>query len=307
MKVLLLNDNPIIDKLVTLSAQKRDDDLIKVTEDLAFEAGYYDLLVIDESSASVHLPSEEAEHVTYGYTLFIASRGTAVPDMYDQVLYKPFLPMELLRIFKKAADIALLKPLEVLEKEEIFVESEELEAPFMLDTPFDDDDLVAEEEEVVLSILKNDDIQEVKELLDNVDETQLAKHDSTIEESEYVSEAGFSDLEVQINRALEALSQEDLSLTLDEEILYESEHKQFASEEEEASIWDAGEPEENEDYSDLPEAEAESVLNDIEKPEPNAKGAKALKEMFEMLADPEIAAGLRAMNVSVNISFGEKS
>ena len=108
MKVLLLNDNPVVDRLVTLSAEKRQDDLVKVSGHDALEAGYYDFLIVEESSAASHLPEAIGDNVKYGYILFIASRAAAVPDIYDATLSKPFLPTELLGVFQKADDLAEL-------------------------------------------------------------------------------------------------------------------------------------------------------------------------------------------------------
>jgi len=306
MKVLLLNDNPIIDKLVTLSAQKRGDDLVKVSDNRALEAGRYDLLIIDESSASSHLPSDAAIHMEYGDTLFIATRATAVPDMYDQILYKPFLPMELLGVFKKAEDIAARQRVEIQKVEEIpsHKEDEEgLEDSFLLDTPFEDDDLMPDEK--ASGVLNNMDIHEVQELLDDVENDE----DSIIREFEEVvqhpdAQSDITDLEAQINQALEALSQEDLMHTVYEEILFDSSAETYDSEEE-VSIWDATDQEDdidNEMNYDEPAEGTEDAGREVS----GNKGVQALQEIFRMLADPEIAASLHTMNVSVKISFGEK-
>ena len=49
MKILLLNDNPVVNKLVTLSAQKTSDELDFAlhVEDVAYTS--YDLVVVDDS------------------------------------------------------------------------------------------------------------------------------------------------------------------------------------------------------------------------------------------------------------------
>ena len=100
---------------------------------------------------------------------------------------------------------------------------------------------------------------------------------------------------------MEALSQEDLLRTVDEEILFDGMEASVG----ETSIWDAEKTPEDETYFSDP-AEEERTFDEHTSTEANAKGADALQQMFKMLADPEIAASLRAMNVSVNISFGEK-
>ncbi len=50
MKLLLLNENPVVTKLVTLSAQKTGDELVSATNVDDIEEGHYDLLIVDDGS-----------------------------------------------------------------------------------------------------------------------------------------------------------------------------------------------------------------------------------------------------------------
>ena len=52
MKILLLNDNPVVNKLVTLSAQKTSDELDVVNSIDDIDSRSYDLLVVDDTSYS---------------------------------------------------------------------------------------------------------------------------------------------------------------------------------------------------------------------------------------------------------------
>ena len=311
MKVLLLNDNPVVDRLVTLSAEKRKDDLVKVKGHNALEAGHYDLLIVEESSAASHLPEEIADNVKYGYTLFIAARATAVLDMYDSTLSKPFLPTELLGVFQKADDLAELKhadPEDENREDELF--GDEIEELSVLERPFDEDDLLAEDEddllaededEILESILNDDDVQAVQDLLGDFEEDEQSVEEIHADEE-------IIDLDEQITRAMNALSQEDLARTVDEEILFDIANEAEGLETD-TSIWDA--VDNSDDYKDtstfeeiLPEAPTDT--EHFSEPEPTEKGSEALQKILGMLADPEIAASLKAMNITVKISFGDK-
>jgi len=52
VKILLLNDNPVVNKLVTLSAQKTSDELDVVNSIDDIDSRSYDLLVVDDTSYS---------------------------------------------------------------------------------------------------------------------------------------------------------------------------------------------------------------------------------------------------------------
>ena len=58
MKILLLNNNPVVNKLVTLSAQKTSDELDVVDNLDDIESNKYDLLVIDDTLYSEEIMQE---------------------------------------------------------------------------------------------------------------------------------------------------------------------------------------------------------------------------------------------------------
>jgi len=326
MRVLLLNDKPVIDKLVTLSAKKRGDELFKASDNDAVESGVYGLLIVDESRASAYIPEEIAEHISYGYTLFIATRGTAVPDIYDNVLYKPFLPMELLGEFKKAETAAAAQgdneecPEEkdtALQEESpddeasewpsqnVLNETEVQEVQGILDDFEDEkddeepeaDEADEENDESVESTVEEEVLQEDEDIwgdreFSEDDDAQEAERDA--EDDDALS------LEEQINRAIETLSREELMHEIDEKILFDIAREAKMLEEGESISDDTDEEESIDDlYADLVSA-AQYEKN------PKAKAVDALETLLGMLSDEEVAASLKAMNISINISFGDK-
>ncbi len=99
MKILLVNENPVVTKLVTLSAQKTSDTLDVVSSVDAIGESLYDLVVIDDGVFSEALFEELETVVSFSHSLFICSRETSVSDLFTHTLKKPFLPTDLVDIF----------------------------------------------------------------------------------------------------------------------------------------------------------------------------------------------------------------
>lgn len=108
MKILLFNDNPVVRKLVALSAQKTKDDLSVIWSVDEVEESGYDLLIIDDALYSDEMFASLKELVTFKSTLLMATRGKAIPAGFDNIINKPFLPTDLVDMFieieKKFAD-----------------------------------------------------------------------------------------------------------------------------------------------------------------------------------------------------------
>jgi len=99
MKILLLNDNPVVRKLVALSAQKTKDELSVIAFPEELEDNEYDLLIIDDGKYSDEVFSSLQEALRYKSSLLMATRGNAVPAGFDNVINKPFLPTDLVDMF----------------------------------------------------------------------------------------------------------------------------------------------------------------------------------------------------------------
>lgn len=99
MKILLFNDNPVVRKLVALSAQKTKDELSVVWSIDEIQESDYDLLIVDDAIYNDVMFSELQEVVSYKSSLLMATRGQAVPSGFDNVIHKPFLPTDLVDMF----------------------------------------------------------------------------------------------------------------------------------------------------------------------------------------------------------------
>nr|WP_275851205.1 hypothetical protein [Sulfurimonas sp. SAG-AH-194-C20] len=176
MNILLINDNPVVNKLVTLSAQKTSDTLEVVESIDSLESTSYDLVVIDDTLYSDELHMELNAKVQYSKSLYICSRDAEEVSGFTKTLKKPFLPTDLVELFSSLSkevdeiDLSVLE-IEDLEEDEI----EELES-------------LEEDEIEELESLEEDEIEELESLEeDEIEELESLEEDE-IEELERLEE-----------------------------------------------------------------------------------------------------------------------
>ena len=124
MKILLLNDNPVVNKLVTLSAQKTSDEL-EVVESLdAISEQSYDLLVVDDTLYSDSVIEELKSKIEYNKSLYIYSKNSKEVEGFTSMLKKPFLPTDLVELFSTLGKEANSVNLSEDESSDLVVEEE---------------------------------------------------------------------------------------------------------------------------------------------------------------------------------------
>lgn len=193
MKILLFNDNPVVRKLVALSAQKTKDDLSVVWSVDEIEGSEYDLLIVDDALYSDDMFESLDERIRVKSKLLMATRGNSVPSGFDNVINKPFLPTDLVdmlvQIDKKVAGMSNQKedivedspvnpPVYSINLEESLPETEHLEANALnleeLDNEEDEFDFGNledfEEKLPETGILDQEEVQEVQGLLEDTEE-----------------------------------------------------------------------------------------------------------------------------------------
>jgi len=169
VKILLLNDNPVVTKLVTLSAQKTDDTVTTTHSVAEAPEGSYDLLVIDDAQYSEERYAELKKKIKFKKSLFICSRENEKMGHFSATIKKPFLPTDLVELFTN-----LKNNLDVVEEdeagEELF-DGLDLEGLDNLDDIEDmDDDLMLDDEAIGENVLDNEEAQKVKALLDETED-----------------------------------------------------------------------------------------------------------------------------------------
>jgi len=100
VKILLLNDNPVVTKLVTLSAQKTDDEVVPAHSLEEVPQGAYDLLVIDDALYDEESYAALKEKINFKKSLFICSREREGEGEFTATIKKPFLPTDMVELLK---------------------------------------------------------------------------------------------------------------------------------------------------------------------------------------------------------------
>ncbi|EAL2431706.1 hypothetical protein CG792_02305, partial [Campylobacter jejuni] len=93
MKILLLNENPVVSRLVSLSAKKMSYDFEELNA-YSENLGNYDVIVVDSDTlAPLKILKEKCDRL-----IFLAPRNQNVEDIDAQILQKPFLPTDFLNL-----------------------------------------------------------------------------------------------------------------------------------------------------------------------------------------------------------------
>ncbi len=94
MKVALVNKNPAVSRLITLSLNKIGVEYVEF-DDVNAVSGEFDYIIIDSDMESADLKFDQK-------VMYLAPRGGIKPDFADIMLEKPFLPTEFINLFEES-------------------------------------------------------------------------------------------------------------------------------------------------------------------------------------------------------------
>ena len=297
MNVLLVNNDAVVTKLVTLSTQKTGDrlDIARNIDEVRDES--YDLLILDVGLFDRAFLEALNDKAIYAHSIFITTREDPDEGLFEKLLYKPFLPTELLVLLHQFAT-SVKKEQELLAQDIVFDDFEE--------NFFSDDEIVSEsdiseqetlegvqsfealeettpfkeseseeilEEEVLENIFSDQEVSEVKSILEalNSDENEMAAQE-VLDEISIEAEPVHNDVDFELERALKNLS----------------------------------------NTYDVDKIETEPVtvhkVADLETKQPsqtNQESIETLKTLVQALENPQIAKSLRG-TITINLTFGEE-
>ena len=153
MKILLINNNPVVSRLTALSARKENVSLDEIKNISELKASNYNIIFVDGESFNNDVSNIIRNSGVEKRVLFYSQGEEDNQSMFTQTILKPFLPSEVSEILRDSK-LSLLK-----EKEES--KKEEIKKPVVFD------DLVEENREKEL------------ETLNVLDEKETSKDDST--------------------------------------------------------------------------------------------------------------------------------
>ncbi|EOH1932874.1 TPA: hypothetical protein SG266_000847 [Campylobacter coli] len=253
MKILLLNENPVVSRLISLSAKKMSYDFEEINtydENL----GHYDVIIVDsDTPAPLKILKEKCDKL-----IFLAPRNQSV-DIEAQILHKPFLPTDFLNLLNQEnlkIDDSIVLPIDESENPYANI-SLDLDSLNLDDLP-DENNNAQESDfslEEGLESLTLDDMEEEasqKEIAsENIDEElnldDLSLDEEQEEDNSISEQVEVSHLEEKHEEALEVLSQDDIL------------NDEFSEEKEEELETQEQDAEEQDKIEDIQELEDKTV------------------------------------------------
>lgn len=149
MHVLLINDNPVISRLLGLCTREEERILEEIKSIESTQRESYDILFVDEDVCVDTLVESDLYHTAKTTVLF--AKDDKENRHFDVVIKKPFLPSQILDIL-----------------ENNFEKDEEVQAPFIF--PLATESKVEKNE---TNVLDRDEIEQIKTLLDMDEEIDI--------------------------------------------------------------------------------------------------------------------------------------
>ncbi|HEE9598091.1 TPA: hypothetical protein R8E48_000072 [Campylobacter coli] len=281
MKILLLNENPVVSRLISLSAKKMSYDFEEIN---AYDEnlGHYDVIIVDsDTPAPLKILKEKCDKL-----FFLAPRNQSA-DIDALILHKPFLPTDFLNLLNqenlKIADDTIL-PIEEAENPYANI-SLDLDGLNLDDLP---DENTEDTQENKLSMEENleslalDDMEEEtnqKEIASENTDKELNLDDLSLDEDQEENEASEQTTANHIEeknedeQALEVAFQDDI---LDDKTSEENK-EEFEIQEQDTQEQDANQDEQDkiEDTQEL-EDQVDNLNDDLVQDNENSEAQEAI-------------------------------
>ncbi len=176
MTILLINNNPVVSRLLSLCT--RDAAMVLETVSSIDEASAvrYDVLFVDEGSCEGDVASLSTR-LDVGKKVYLSYNDDSMAG-FDETIKKPFLPSQVMDVLenvevREEIDEVLNEEISIDEEVEEISHNEEAPSIFPLSAEEIDEDVeVIEEEEPALEVLDRAEIEKIKALLD-MDEEEI--------------------------------------------------------------------------------------------------------------------------------------
>ncbi|EJP6845656.1 hypothetical protein NY617_000032 [Campylobacter coli] len=281
MKILLLNENPVVSRLISLSAKKMSYDFEEIN---AYDEnlGHYDVIIVDsDTPAPLKILKEKCDKL-----IFLAPRNQSA-DIDALILHKPFLPTDFLNLLNqenlKIADDTIL-PIEEAENPYANI-SLDLDGLNLDDLP---DENTEDTQENKLSMEENleslalDDMEEEtnqKEIASENTDKELNLDDLSLDEDQEENEASeqttanYIEEKNEDEQALEVAFQDDI---LDDKTSEENK-EEFEIQEQDTQEQDANQDEQDkiEDTQEL-EDQVDNLNDDLVQDNENSEAQEAI-------------------------------
>ena len=187
MKILLINNNPVVSRLTALSARKEDVEIDEIQEVTELNADKYDIVFVDADAWSKDVQDVISENIkSKKSVLFYTEEDKEEKEHFDISILKPFLPSEVSAVIRSVEeanplDSEELFDLGVLDDNKISFD-DKLEEAFPASKTTLDDELFDNKSKVDLddNLLVDDTKEQVKEEPSKEDITKERKLDDDL-------------------------------------------------------------------------------------------------------------------------------
>ena len=232
MKILLINDNPVVSRLTALSARKEDVEIDEIQEVTELQSDKYDIIFIDSESWTKDVSDVISENVkSKKLVLFYVDGEEEERKHFDVSILKPFLPSEVSAVIRSLesneetleSDLFELNPLDSVtpiddKKDEISFD-DKLEEAFPVANTTLEDDLFNNNDKIDFDL---DELTPTKEVSSKKEEIKI-EEDDLFDLDLTDTSSSFNDTPQQEEKEVkeEKVEQEEkvLDLTLDDNIL----------------------------------------------------------------------------------------
>ncbi|MDD2383914.1 MAG: hypothetical protein PHN18_06945 [Sulfurospirillaceae bacterium] len=202
MRLLLINNNPAVSRLIKLSVEKAGHEIDEFEDYGLVPLKSYDVIMVDNELFDENELEAVKEQTHCSYCIYVCQRGAVKPDSANVILEKPFLPTDFLVLLDKVKNVI----------ESYRAQSADV---ILLDDNDEEEELVKAEKETAF------DIDSIGGLEDEDEIAQpLENHNENIDNSEDDETLHFSDTSLDDDEEMELptfdleTQEEDLELSL---------------------------------------------------------------------------------------------
>jgi len=313
MRLLLINNNPAVSRLITLSAKKYGYELEEFKSDDFDLNENYDVTITDNEAVSENSILLLRESGNLGDIIYIGPKGLPKPVYANYFLQKPFLPTDFIDMIKKIEKSKNEKEIKKEEAKSIneeniepFVEHDEEDASGIgmmaldldeldsLDVPMPDDELYDENGEEIDNNKEDEGLQEDDAKVDDItSESDVEQVVDELSGEELSISPESDDEDFKLDTGDDNMSEENPSILDSEDIdevkqllIDDAENKETKTVEEEAEVDD--EPaDENNDMKDV-KSEKNKGLGELVQEVEGMKKPEEILQEFESIHEENI-------------------
>jgi len=253
MKILLINNNPVVSRLTALSARKEDIKIDEIQEVTELNSANYDIVFVDADSWTKDVRDVISDNLkTKKSVLFYADGDDEEKDSFDISILKPFLPSEVSAVIRSveasSIDLEGEDHLNIVTDNKVEAKSElfDLDGLDAIDGKKEEDSLILNDD-LELNNKFDEKLEEAfslnKSSLDDdiLDDSDLFDLDLKDETSSLDKDLFAEDKKEDIDMVTEKFDLEDDTLTLmdtpkEEELISSKEEELLSSKEEDFSL-----------------------------------------------------------------------